>query len=75
VLIDARVSRDFLEQAQRLGAEMGHALAVMDRASDGAPPSTKRLDAAVKQLKAAAVPLMAQLTPEEQAVVMGGDAS
>ncbi len=75
VLIDAKVSRDFLEQAQRLGAEMGHALAVMDRASDGAPPSTKRLDAAVKQLKAAAVPLMAQLRPEEQAVVMGGDAS
>ena len=75
VLIDAKVSRDFLEQAQRLGAEMGHALAVMDRASDGTPPSTKRLDAAVKQLKAAAVPLMAQLTPEEQAVVMRDDAS
>jgi hypothetical protein len=75
VLIDARVSRDFLEQAQRLGGEMGHALAVTDRASDGTPPSTKRLDAAVKQLKAAAVPLMAQLTPEEQAVVMGDDAS
>jgi hypothetical protein len=75
VLIDARVSRDFLEQAQRLGGEMGHALAVIDRASDGTAPSTKRLDAAVKQLKAAAVPLMAQLTPEEQAVVMGDDAS
>lgn len=75
VLIDAKVSRDFLEQAQRLGGEMGHALAVMDRASDGTPPSIKRLDAAVKQLKAAAVPLMAQLTPEEQAVVMGDDAS
>ena len=75
VLIDAKVSRDFLEQAQRLGGEMGHALAVMDRASDGTPPSTKRLDAAVKQLKAAAVPLMAQLTPQERAVVMGDDAS
>lgn len=74
VLIDAKVSRDFLEQAQRLGAEMGHALAVMDRAADGTA-STKRLDAAVKQLKAAAVPLMAQLTPEEQAVVLGDDAS
>lgn len=75
LLIDVRVSRDFLEEAQRLGAEMAHALGVMTRAADGPPPSTERLDTAVHRLKAAAAPLLAQLTPEERTVVMGHDSS
>ncbi len=60
VLIDARVSRNFLEEAQRLAGEMAHALAVPDRASAESPPSTERLDASLKRLQAASAPLRAQ---------------
>lgn len=69
VLIDAKVSRNFLEDAQRLGGEMGHALATMSRGPEGTAPSVKRLDAAAQRLTAAAAPLMAQLTPEERNAV------
>lgn len=69
VLIDAKVSRNFLEDAQRLGGEMGHVLATMSRGPEGTAPSVKRLDAAAQRLTAAAAPLMAQLTPEERNAV------
>jgi hypothetical protein len=69
VLIDAKVSRNFLEEAQRLGGEMGHVLATMTRGPKGTTPSVQRLDAAVQRLTAAAAPLMAQLTPEERNAV------
>lgn len=74
VLIDAKVSRNFLEEAQRLGGEMGHVLATMSRDAEGTTPSVERLDAAVRRLRAAAAPLMAQFTPEERNAV-GGDLS
>jgi len=67
VLIDAKVSRDFLEEAQRLGGELGHALASLGR--DGSPPSTGRIDAATQRLRDASAPLMAQLTPEERTAI------
>jgi hypothetical protein len=77
LLIDAKVSRDFLEEAQRLGGEMGHALVTLSRAADGTPPVPdrlgQRLDAAVARLQAASAPLMAQLTPEERAAVSTDD--
>jgi hypothetical protein len=77
LFIDAKVSRDFLEEAQRLGGEMGHALAALSRAADGTPPPadrlSQRLDAAARRLKAAAEPLMAQLTPEERTAVSTDD--
>lgn len=69
VLIDAKVSRNFLEDAQRLGGEMGHVLATMSRGPEGTAPSVKRLAAAAQRLTAAAAPLMAQLTPEERNAV------
>jgi hypothetical protein len=67
VLIDAKISRDFLEEAQRLGGELGHALARLGR--DGSAPSTARIDAAAQRLKDASAPLMAQLTPEERTAI------
>jgi hypothetical protein len=77
LFIDAKVSRDFLEEAQRLGGEMGHALATLSRAADGTPPPaarlSQRLDAAARRLQAVAVPLMAQLTPEERTAVSTDD--
>ena len=74
VLIDAKVSRNFLEEAQRLGGEMGQLLATLSRDPEGTTPSVERLDAAVRRLRAAAAPLMAQFTPEERNAV-GGDLS
>jgi hypothetical protein len=47
VLIDAKVSRNFLEQAQAVGALMAHALGVAARSSGPAPSdalSTRRCD-------------------------------
>jgi hypothetical protein len=67
VLIDAKISRDFLEEAQRLGGEMAHALASLGR--DGPAPSTARIDAAAQRLKDASAPLMAQLTQEERTAI------
>jgi hypothetical protein len=67
VLIDAKVSRDFLEEAQRLGGELGHALASLGR--DGSSPSTGRIDAAAQRLRDASAPLMAQLTAQERAAI------
>ncbi|HEX3487912.1 MAG TPA: hypothetical protein VHU92_01160 [Streptosporangiaceae bacterium] len=64
VLIDAKISRDFLEEAQRMGGELAHALARLGR--DGAAPSTARIDAAAQRLKDASAPLMSQLTAEER---------
>lgn len=64
VLIDAKISRTFLEEAQRLGGELAHALASLGR--DGSPPSTARIDAAAQRLRDASGPLMDQLTPEER---------
>ena len=68
LLIDARVSRNFLEEAQRLGGELGHALAGLGR--DGSPPSTARIEAAERRLKDASVPLLAQLTPQERTAIV-----
>jgi hypothetical protein len=73
VLIDARTSRAFLEQAQALGAEMVRALAsVRSGGSDGYSPG--RLDDAVRQLKDASSPLLQVLDPETQKAVRGDQA-
>lgn len=73
VLIEAPVSRDFLEEAQRLGGLMAYALTTMSRAPDGAAVSRTRLDSAVERLRAASAPLLELLTPEEQAAARGGE--
>jgi hypothetical protein len=73
VLIDARASRAFLEQAQALGGEMVRALAsVRSGGSGGHSPG--RLDDAVRQLKDASAPLLQVLDPETRAAVRGDQA-
>jgi hypothetical protein len=70
VLIDGRVSRSFLEQAQRLGGEMARVLTTMTRAhgSEHAPKAPDaRLNAAIAQLRTAAAPLLQPLDLSELA--------
>lgn len=74
VLIDATVSRSFLEQAQALGGEMAHALTATARTPGqaglpGCPAA--RLDDAVQRLRTASTPLLQVLDPETRLVVLG----
>ena len=73
VLIDAKMSRNFLEQAQRLAGEMARALTVIARAPGQEDSWKARLDDAVQRLKAAAAPLLATLDPEIRSAVSGDD--
>jgi len=73
VLIDARVSRAFLEQAQTVAGLMAQALG-----ATGRPPSPAagvRLGDAVGQLRTAGLPLLAVLDPETQAAVRGDESA
>ncbi len=74
ILIDERISRNFLEQAQRLGGEMARVLGATGTASGSAAP-TSRLDHAVRQLREASTPLIAALDPETQAAVRGDESA
>jgi hypothetical protein len=64
VLMDDRLARHFLEQAQYLGAVMGRTLAAIDRSQAGAAVSGDGLDHAVQQLQDAAAPLLKLLSLE-----------
>jgi hypothetical protein len=76
VLIDAKASRNFLEQAQYLGGEMALVLGVTPgRPSHADDASMTRLDAAVQRLKDASAPLLQVLDPETRAAVRGEDPS
>ena len=75
VLIDAKVSRTFLEQAQAVGGLMARALGVTARSSDRAPAPDARLLAAVKKLRAASTPLLQVLDPQTQAAVRGDESA
>lgn len=70
VLIDARTSRAFLEQAQTLGGELVRALAAARPGGHGGY-APGRLDDAVRQLKNASAPLLQSLDPETQQAVRG----
>ena len=73
VLIDAKVSRDFLEQAQALAGEMARLLGVTAGAHGRkALPDTK-LEDAVQRLRAASAPLLQALDPQTRAAVNGED--
>lgn len=72
LLIDAKVSRNFLEQAQYLDGEMASALSVLARAPG---PSVTRLDDAVQALKSASAPLLQNLDPETRSAVRGDQPS
>jgi hypothetical protein len=72
VLIDAKVSRNFLEQAQALGGEMARALAATAKKHGQASYPTARLDDAVQRLKTASTPLLQVLDPETRLLISGG---
>jgi hypothetical protein len=69
VLIDAQVSRTFLEQAQRLGGEMAFSLAATTKTQNASAARRGRLDDAVQRLRTASVPLLQVLSPEERSAV------
>ena len=71
VLIDAKKSRDFLEQAQHLDGDMALALNVLATAPGREEIPATRLDGAVQALKSASTPLLQNLTPEMQSAVRG----
>jgi len=73
ILIDAKTSRNFPEQAQHLDGEMAWALSVLATASGQERFSATRLDDAIQALKSASTPLLQNLTPEMQSAVRGGD--
>jgi hypothetical protein len=75
VLIEAAVSRQFLEQAQHLGGEMARMLLATSGtsgtsgtagAAGAAAMPAGRLDDAVERLRAASAPLLRLLNPEER---------
>lgn len=75
VLIDGRISRNFLEESQRLGGELARVLAVMARSHDGgtAPSAPgSRLDDAIARVRSAAAPLLQPLDLSEL-VAAGAD--
>ena len=73
VLIDANVSRAFLEQAQAVAGLMAHALKTTAKSSGPTASLQARLDDAVKQLKAASTPLLQVLNPATQAALEGDE--
>ena len=75
VLIDVRVSRSFLEQAQLVGAEMARALGVTARSPKPGTLADARLDDAVQQLRTASTPLLQVLDPETQAAIRGDESA
>jgi hypothetical protein len=73
VLIDAQVSRNFLEQAQTVGGLMALSLGMPPKSSGPAPSKDARLDDAVQRLRTASAPLLQALDPETQAAVRGDE--
>ncbi len=74
VLIDARVSRTFLEQAQRLGAELARGLAAGVKASgETSTASDSRLEGSYQRLRAVSAPLLEVLTAEQRSAAGGGE--
>jgi hypothetical protein len=73
ILIDAKLSRNFLEQAQRMGGEMGRALTVITKAPGQEEPSVTRLNHGLHRLRDASAPLLQNLDPEMRVAVSGDD--
>ena len=72
VLIDARASRSFLEQAQTVAGLLARSLGVTARSSASASLDS-RLDGAVQRMKDASTPLLSVLDAQTQAAVRGDD--
>jgi hypothetical protein len=75
VLIDAKTSRNFLEQAQVLGGQLARALTVLAGTPGQENSSADRLDAALQGLKTASTPLLANLGSEMRSAVSGDDST
>jgi hypothetical protein len=75
VLIDVKVSRAFLEQAQVVAGEMARALGVTARSLGPETLADARLDDAVQQLRSASTPLLQVLDPETQAAIRGDESA
>ena len=73
VLIDAQMSRNFLEQAQHLDGEMAVALSMLARKPGQGSSSATQLDDAVQALKSASTPLLQNLDPKMRSAVRGDD--
>ncbi len=73
VLIDEKLSRTFLEQAQLVAALMARAMGVTAKSPSPGTLADARLDDAVQQLRAASTPLLQVLDPETQAAVRGDE--
>jgi hypothetical protein len=74
VLIDAVVSRTFLEQAQRLGAELVRGLNAGVKASgETSTASNTRLEDSFQRVRSAAAPLLEMLTPDQRSAADGGE--
>ena len=72
VLIDARLSRTFLEQAQTLAAELARGLASGGKASgETSTASESRLEDSFQRLRSASAPLLELLTAEQQSAADG----
>lgn len=65
VLIEGRVSRNLLEQAQHLGAEMTRVLLNLAKDHGGPAKPDARLNDAIAGLRTAAAPLLQQLNLDE----------
>jgi hypothetical protein len=72
VLIDASLSRTFLEEAQRLAAELARAL-TLTRDSEPTDELRAHLDAAVDRMRTVSKPLLDILKPDERLVVTAED--
>ncbi len=75
VLIDAKLSRAFLEQAQRLGGVMARALNVIAGSAGQQDSVPGKLDAGLQALKSASTPLLANLDPAMRAAVTQEDSA
>jgi hypothetical protein len=75
VLIDARISRNFLERAQDLDAEMARALSLLATVPGEEKLLAGRLDHALQTLKSASTPLLRTLPPEMRSDIRGDDPS
>jgi hypothetical protein len=71
VLIDAEVTRRFLEQSQRLSAELVRGLRIVGQDPSATASARDRVDAAVDGLRNASDPLVQILNAQERAAAAG----
>ena len=71
VLMDPQVARRFLEQSQRLSAELARALHAIGQDPSATTAARDRVDAAVDGLRNASHPVIQTLNPQQRAAAAG----